>query len=61
MTEPLTCAICSQTNPQVRVLLCAWKETEPRFTAEPRCPDTESCRRRLETRGEEWPLKEKVA
>ena len=58
MTEHQECAVCGSASDAVSVALCAWRGGDIPFTSEPRCKDVEACRRRLELRGERWPLRE---
>lgn len=57
MSHYQACLLCGVEGPQVRVALVEWKDPEPdRFSAIPRCSDSEGCRSRVEAEHEPWPL-----
>lgn len=55
----MSCALCGDTSPQVRVGLVEWIDPleEQRFSAVPRCVDRKACRERVEASGEKWEVR----
>lgn len=54
------CALCGNTNPNIRVSLVEWIEPieGQRWSAIPRCLDRKSCRERVEASGETWEVRD---
>ena len=57
MSRELECVLCGETSSDVRVSLLRFEAGgEFYFGTDPRCTDHVACQKRVEAKGQEWPI-----
>jgi hypothetical protein len=56
----LVCDICGDRSLDVRAGLVEWTDPAQPYANVDRCTDQAACRKRVEARGDAWPVRERV-